>query len=496
MNILLVYPECPDNFWSFKHVLKYISKKSVYPPLGILTVASFLPSEWNLKLLDLNVEKMKKKNIQWADLVFISAMSVQKESVQKIIEKCKAKGVRIVAGGPLFTTNSEDYEDVDYLILNEAEITLPQFLDDLAKGKPRHIYQTEEWADIKKTPLPMWELVNMRKYASMNIQYSRGCPFDCEFCNITELYGRIPRIKTREQLIAEFNILYDRGWRGSLFIVDDNFIGNRIRLKKEILPAIIEWMEEKKYPFVLSTEVSVDLADDELLMDLMRKAGFVSVFVGIETPNEESLAECNKSQNKNRNLIECVRKIQKHGMQVQGGFIVGFDNDPVSIFDNIINFIQESGIVSAMVGLLNAPRGTKLYQRLMKEGRVLKDSTGSNTDYSINFIPRMDPDELVNGYKNIVSTIYSPKYYYQRVKTFISNYRPPECETTRFGFISAIALLKTMFTIGLIGEERFEYWKLFIWSLFKHPKLFPLAMTLSVYGLHYRKSFRKSYKLT
>ena len=490
MNILLVYPQYPDTFWSFKHALKFISKKANYPPLGIITVAAMLPVEWNKRLIDLNVEDLKDSDIAWADFVFISAMSVQKDSVLKVAERCKEAGVRTVAGGPLFTTNYDEFNDIDHLILNEAELTLPPFIEDLKSGTAKHVYSTTEWADIKKTPLPMWELVNMKKYASMNIQYSRGCPFNCEFCDITVLFGRVPRVKTREQLLSELDALYARGWRGGVFFVDDNFIGNKARLKNDVLPAIIEWMKTHKYPFQFSTEVSVDISDDELLMSMMVNAGFDTVFVGIETPNEESLAECNKYQNKNRNLIECIKKIQRHGMQVQGGFIVGFDSDPVSIFEKTINFIQESGIVSAMVGLLNAPRGTRLYQRLAKEGRVIKDISGNNTDYSLNFVPKMDPNVLVEGYKKIISTIYSPKYYYDRVIKFLKEYRPLEGKTAQhIDLASVSAFFKSMFILGMIEKERTHYWKLFMWSFFRRPRLFPLAITFSILGFHFRKSF-------
>lgn len=489
MKILFVYPKYPDTFWSFKYALKFVSKKASYLPLGLLTVAAMLPEEWEKRLIDMNVETLKDKDIEWSDYVFISAMSIQKESVKKVIDKCNKLGVKIVAGGPLFTTGYEDFENVDHLVLNEAEITLPLFLEDLRNGQPKHIYISPQWADIKKTPIPLWDLVNIKKYASMSIQYSRGCPFDCEFCNITVLYGRKPRTKNKEQILAELDSLYARGWRDNVFFVDDNFIGHKRKLKKEILPTIIEWMEERKHPFALSTEASVDLSDDEELMRLMAKAGFDAVFVGIETTNEESLIECSKFHNKNRDLISCVKKIQKFGLQVQGGFIVGFDNDPNSIFERLIEFIQESGIVSAMVGLLNAPCGTKLYQRLAKEGRLLNNMSGDNTDLSMNFVPKMDYDALIKGYRKIISTIYSPAHYYERVTQFLEEYNPLQKRLFRFHLNHLGALFKSMWFLGILGKERIHYWKLFCWSLFKRPRLFPLAITFSIYGFHFRKVF-------
>ncbi len=308
MNILLVYPQYPDTFWSFKHALKFVSKKASFPPLGLLTVASMLPEYWNKKLIDMNTSSLYDDDILWADYVFISAMSIQSKSVNQVIEKCKKLNSIIVAGGPLFTSSYKYYQNIDHLILNEAEITLPLFLNDLSEGKPKHIYTSEEWAEVTTTPLPLWNLISVNKYTSMNVQYSRGCPFDCDFCDITVLYGRKPRTKTKEQVLAELDALYLTGWKGPVFFVDDNFIGNKAKLKKEILPAIAEWNNQKGKPFFFNTEVSINLADDDKLMQLMVNAGFEAVFIGIESPNEESLIECNKIQNSNRDLILSVKK--------------------------------------------------------------------------------------------------------------------------------------------------------------------------------------------
>lgn len=491
MKILLVYPEYPDTFWSFKHALKFVFKKASNPPLGLLTVAAMLPKEWKKKLIDMNVTSLNDEDLKWADFVFISAMTVQKESVKKIIMRCKKIGVKIVAGGPLFTVGHEEFKNVDHFVLNEAEITLPLFLEDLRKGCAKYIYTSNQWADIRETPTPLWELVEMKKYAVMNIQYSRGCPFNCEFCGITQLYGRIPRTKDKYQVIRELETLYSRGWRNEIFFVDDNFIGNKGKLKKETLPAITEWMEKKKHPFVYITQASIELADDEELMQSMVKAGFDTVFIGIETPNEKSLAECSKFQNKNRDLLACVKKIQKFGLQVQGGFIVGFDSDPLSIFEAQIKFIQKSGIVTAMVGLLNALRGTKLYYRLKEENRLLKEVSGDNTDFTINFIPKMNYEMLIDGYKKILQTVYSPKHYYERVKTFLKEYKPLQKRILRFRFSYLVAFFKSILFLGIIGKERLRYWKLFFWTVFRRPRLFPLAITFAIYGFHFRKIFEK-----
>jgi radical SAM superfamily enzyme YgiQ (UPF0313 family) len=490
MNILLVNPEYPANtFWSFKYALKFIYKEASNPPLGLVTVAALLPRNWEKRLVDLNVTKMQDSDLLWADYVFISAMSVQKDSVMEIVKRCKNHDRKIVAGGPLFTTSYDNYPEIDHLVLNEAEITLPQFLTDLQNDTVRHIYTSNEWADITKTPLPLWELLDLKKYASMSLQYSRGCPFNCDFCDITILYGHVPRTKEKDQILAELDSLYAFGWRGNIFMVDDNLIGNKQKLKQEILPAIAAWMAEHRHPFTFYTQVSINLADDDQLMKLMTEVGFETVFIGIESPHEESLTECNKVQNKRRDLIASVKKIQKAGLQVQGGFIVGFDNDPPSIFEKQIEFIQKSGIVTAMVGLLNVLRGTVLYRRLQQESRILKEGSGNNTDFTVNFIPKMPRETLITGYKKIIKTIYAPEQYYQRIKEFLKEYRPAPKKNNRISFREISAFLKSVFLIGIIGKERVYYWRLLGWSVLRRPKTFPLAIMYAIYGFHFRKVF-------
>jgi radical SAM superfamily enzyme YgiQ (UPF0313 family) len=410
MKALLIYPKYPDTFWGFKHILKFISKKAAFPPLGLLTVASMLPEEWDKKLVDVNIKELREEDIAWADMIFISAMLVQEESAKEIIKRCKAQGKIIVAGGPAFTTQHEKFPEVDYFVLNEAEITLPLFLRDLKNNKLKKIYTSIKRPDITKTPLPSWNLINSKDYATMAVQYSRGCPFNCEFCDIIIMNGRIPRTKSPEQMVSELQSLYDVGWRGGVFIVDDNFIGNKTNVKQMLLP-LIKWQEEHKYPFQFLTEASLNLAEDEELMQLMSKANFNKVFLGIETPSMDSLKECGKYQNTKRDLGDSVRIIHKNGIQVMGGFIVGFDNDTEKVFDSQIHFIQKVGIVTAMVGVLNALPQTRLWHRLKKEGRLLKDTSGENTDGSINFTPKMGKENLFRGYNKIISTIYSPKHY-------------------------------------------------------------------------------------
>ncbi|HOJ06286.1 MAG: B12-binding domain-containing radical SAM protein [Ignavibacteriota bacterium] len=490
MKVLLVYPETPSTFWSFKEALKFVSKKSAEPPLGLITIASMLPEEWDKKLIDLNVSKLTDKNISWADYVFISAMNVHLKSFRDIVRRCNKLGVKVAAGGPLCTTQYNELLGVDHFILNEAEITLPLFLADLKNGSPKHIYQTDEFPDISLAPVPMWELLDMKKYASMSLQYSRGCPYDCEFCSITMLNGRRPRAKSTDQFITELNRLYELGWRGGVSVVDDNFIGNKRKLKEDTLPALIKWSKEKKYPFFFITEVSINLADDEQLMKLMVEAGFNSIFVGIETPNNESLNECGKKQNLKRDLIQSVNRLQKNGMLVSGGFIVGFDNDTENIFDDQIDFIQRSGIPNAMVGLLNAPTGTKLYNRMRDEGRLLDMFSGNNMDASINFIPKMNYKNLIQGYSRLLNTIYSQEEYYNRLKIFLKEYNVPEWTPKIINLEQLKAFVRLLWLLGIIEKGKKYFWKLFFISLWKYPRKFPTAMTLAVYGFHFRRVIR------
>lgn len=485
MNILLVYPEFPDTFWSFKHALRFIKKKAVNPPLGLLTVAAMLPADWEMQLYDLNVESLSQKELIKADYVFISAMIVQRDSAQALIARCKAASVKIVAGGPLFTMEHELFPDVDHFILNEAELTLPPFLQDLKNGCAQRVYRTSQFPDIRQTPTPLWRLANLKMYSSVSIQFSRGCPFNCDFCNITALLGHKPRTKSTAQIITELDGIYSLGWRGSVFFVDDNFICNKKQLKEELLPALIAWRKGKTgLPF--NTEVSINLADDLELVQLMSKAGFVTIFVGIETPDEDSLAECKKFQNRGRDLVESVKLLQSAGLQVQGGFIVGFDSDKPSIFQQQIDFIQRSGIVTAMVGLLQAPSGTSLYERMEKEGRLVKQFSGDNVDGSTNIVPKMGHELLRKGYRIILDQIYAPKLYYERVRTFLKQYKPPRIKS-RLEFQYILALWRSIYQLGIRGIERTHYWKLFFWSLFRRPRLFPLAITLSIYGYHFRQ---------
>jgi radical SAM superfamily enzyme YgiQ (UPF0313 family) len=486
MNVLLVYPICPDSFWSFKHALKFVSKKAAVPPLGLITVSAMLPETWNKKLVDMNISPLQSKDVQWADYVFISAMYIQKESVEKVIAECKKWKKKIVAGGPLFTQEYESYPQIDHFILNEAEITMPLFLSDLNDGNAQRVYKTSDYANITQSPLPDYHLLDMKNYALMNLQVSRGCPYSCDFCEITALLGHKVRIKETKQVLHELDMLYQLHWHGPVSIVDDNFIGNKKEVKNNLLPAMKRWMQIHKYPFIFTCQSSINIADDAELMTMMVETGFDSTFIGIETPEEVSLHHCNKVQNKNRDMLQNVKKIQKAGLQVAGGFIVGFDSDTPTIFQRQIDFIQQSGIVSAMVGLLNAPKNTKLYAQMEAENRLTIEASGNNTDSSMNFIPKMNYDDLIAGHKQIIQNIYAIKPYYKRLRQMLLNHNQQSKSQPKINLSLLIAFLRSVFVIGFLNKGRGAFWKLIIWTLFNRPGSLVNAFTYTVYGYHFR----------
>jgi radical SAM superfamily enzyme YgiQ (UPF0313 family) len=490
MNTLLIYPEFPDTFWSFKHALKFVGRKAVSPPLGLLTIASMLPEMWEKRLVDLNVQPLTEADLAWADIVMVSAMAVQQDSAREVLARCRDAGVRTVVGGPLFSTLPDAFaHEADHQVLGEAEITLAPFLADLANGCARPLYATEEHPELDRTPVPAWELADLKQYDSMPLQFSRGCPFNCDFCNVTTLLGHRPRTKSAAQIIAELEALYAAGWRRSVFFVDDNFIGNKQVLKRELLPALIKWRRSKPglsrrgMPF--NTEASINLADDDELVALMLEAGFGKVFIGIETPDDSSLAECGKSQNRRRDLLADVKKLQNAGIGVQAGFIVGFDNDTPSTFQRQIAFIQQSGIVTAMVGLLQAPAGTELYARMKEEGRLLGESIGNNVDVVTNVLPAMGMEALRAGYRQIMAHIYAPGHYTERVKTFLGEYKLPKVASP-VTWVELQAFVRSIYELGIKDGDRRHYWDLMLWTLARRPALLPLAVTMAIYGHHFR----------
>lgn len=485
-KVLLLHPEFPATFWSFKHALKFVRKRAALPPLGLLTVAAMLPEEWEKRLIDLNVASLGEADLAWADVVFIGGMIAQRESARALIARCRAAGKTVVAGGPLFTSEHAEFPEVDHFVLNEAELTLAEFVRDFEAGQARRVYTATGYPELGATPVPLWRLAELRRYGSMSLQYSRGCPFDCEFCDVTAKFGHRSRTKPAQRVLAELDALAAAGWRGSVFFVDDNFIGNQRKLREELLPALTEWQRLHHRPFNFYTEASINLADDAALTRQMVAAGFDAVFIGIETPEEAGLAECNKRQNRGRDLIADIKRLQRAGLEVQGGFIVGFDSDTVSIFRRQLEFIQQSGITTAMVGMLTALPGTRLFERLKREGRLLGPSSGNNGDGTTNFLPRMELEPLRDGYRELMAAIYAPGPYYRRVRTFLREFHPPKV-AFRFDVKALAAFSRSAMSLGVIGRERFHYWRLLGWTMCRRPRLLRVAVRLAIHGYHFRR---------
>ncbi|MCA1815024.1 MAG: B12-binding domain-containing radical SAM protein [Acidobacteria bacterium] len=487
MKVLLVNPEYPDTYWSFRRALPFEGKRSAFPPLGLMTVSAMLPRAWERRLVDLNVRRLKDSDIEWADVVFATAMIVQKESLREIVARAKALGKRVALGGPYVTTSAEIMPGVDHVFLGEAEATLPRFVEDLERGEAKALYQASDRPPLAMTPVPDFMLAERKYYSAMSVQYSRGCPFSCEFCDIIEIYGRVPRTKSNEQMLREFDALRATGWRGTVFIVDDNFIGNKRNVKK-LLPEIADWQARHGYPFDLLTEASLNLAEDDALLDMMRSAGFHRVFLGIETPVAESLIEAQKKQNTRGDMVESVKKIQSYGMEVMGGFIVGFDNDPEDIFERQIEFVRDTAIPLAMVGLLTALPDTQLWRRLKREGRLVAESSGENTSCELNFVPKMDAARLIEGYKSIMRTIYSPGEYYRRALECLRRVPKEGPVARRLNFFTgSVALARIAVKLGVIDRERREFWRYVLRVSSDHRDKFTESMRLAAMGYHFRK---------
>jgi radical SAM superfamily enzyme YgiQ (UPF0313 family) len=466
-------------------VLPMLRRKSAFPPLGLLTVAAMLPKHWHLKLVDIDVTPLKDADIDWADWVMLSGMIIHKDACKTIGARCAARHKPVIAGGPLFTTGHEQFPEIPHFVLGEAEEIMPELVKDMSRGTPRSHYCSPQKPDVTLTPVPRWDLVRFEDYITAPLQFSRGCPFDCEFCDIPVMYGRTPRVKTTEQVIRELDALIDAGWQESIFIVDDNFIGHKTKAKA-LLRALIVWRRERRVRIPFITEASLNLVDDEELLGLMVEAGFKKVFIGIETPAAESLEECGKVQNKNRDLIASIKKMQHAGLEVMGGFIVGFDNDQPNIFERQWAFIQESGIVTAMVGMLNALPQTRLFTRLSQEGRMLQETTGNNLEAVLNFMPKLDRETLLEGYRSLINKLYAPKSYYRRILTFLREFRPqgPSTPPTHG---DRVAFLKSLWVLGVRTRGRRAYWSFLLRALLFHRRKFTEAMSLALLGHHFRK---------
>jgi len=473
MRILLVYPQMPDTFYAMRHFMEVIDKKAAYPPLGLLTVASLLPNDWEKKLVDLNVNDLEENDLQWADYVFLSAMNVQEQSVRDIMARCKKAGVKIVAGGSLFTHEYDRFPGIEHFVLNEAEITLIPFLQDLQAGTPKHLYQSAEFADMAHTPLPAFPLVDMSSYLYAIVQYSRGCPYMCDFCDVTALFGRRPRIKTPEQIIAELEEINKTNNIQLILFADDNLIGNKRVLKDELLPALIEWRKKTNPGFFFATQLTINLADDEELMQLMLDAGFRHIFIGIETPAKESLKMSHKNQNLKRDLMDNINMLHQKGFIISAGFIVGFDSDDHTIFERQVEFIQSSGIPLPIVNILKAPPGTDLYRRIKSENRLSKPFAFAEGD--TNIVPVMGEKELYRGFLHVIDNIYKPDKSYYRIKQFFLHYRFPKTSVrvrTTYNFKHLQMFLKIIYRLGIKDTNRKYFWQLIVWTSFYNRKFF------------------------
>ncbi len=489
INVLLVYPEFPDTFWSFKRALAFAGKRASFPPLGLLTISAMLPPSWPRRLIDMNVRSLTSRDVAWADVLMVSAMYVQKDSLRDVIDLGKAHGKTVVVGGPYTSVGMHNLTAADHIFVGEVESTFAGFLDDLQHGQAARIYQAKERPALDQVPIPDFGLAEMQAYSDMAVQYSRGCPFTCEFCDIIEIYGRVPRTKTNGQMLAELDALLRTGWRGDVFIVDDNFIGNKKNVRT-LMPELAEWSARHRYPFSFITEASINLADDPALLKQMRQANFRQIFIGIETPVGESLKEAQKGQNLRRDLLDSVHRVQSYGMEVMAGFIVGFDSDPDDIFERQIAFIRDSAIPIAMVGLLVAIPDTQLWRRLEREARLKLDGehTGSNTDCVLNFVPKMDPEVLIEGYKSIVRHIYSPREYYERALASLSHVQRQQAPDAQGGLtlkdIATVA--RIIATLGVRDRFRGEFWRFMARVVVDHREKIDDGLSHAALGYHLR----------
>jgi radical SAM superfamily enzyme YgiQ (UPF0313 family) len=491
---LLVYPEFDTSFWSFKYALQYVGKKSSMPPLGLLTLASMFPPDYTLRVVDMNVHPLTDADLHWADLVCTSTMIVQRRSLDTVIARARRAGKPVVAGGPHPTSYWEDIAGVDYFLLGEVEATFPRFLHDLEQGTAKPLYLPPEKPAITQTPLPRYDLIRMEAYGSMLLQFSRGCPFDCEFCDITTLYGRVPRTKTPAQMLTEFERLYQLGWRGSVFLVDDNFIGNR-REALRLLQELTAWQQARHYPFTLCTEASMNLVEYAALMEAMSAAGFTAVFVGIETPTPAALLATHKPQNVSKDdpeyPLHAVQTLQAKGFEVMGGFILGLDGEPPEVFDLHIQFIQHAAIALAMEGLLTVLKGTNLHTRLAREGRLIGVTTGNNLDAQLTFVPEMPAELLTAGYKRVLNTIYDPGLhnYFARCWALcqrLDRRQAPTPMPTPLRITERLRFVRASL-YQLLSPQGPAYARFLLRVLTQRPHLLQEALALAAKGYHLRK---------
>jgi len=483
------------SFWNYTEVCKIVDAKYPAAPLGLMTAAALLPQNWDFKLVDENVEPLTDEHFAWADIVCTGGMLPQQKGMLEVISRAHQNGCKVIVGGPDPTSQPEVYKEADFRVLGEGEITIPQFIEDLKKGASRGIYQTTEMADMSQAVVPRFDLIQFKNYIHVGIQYSRGCPFTCEFCDIIELYGRKPRMKTTEHVIKELEALYNLGYRGHIDFVDDNFIGNKQQLKKA-LPEVYRWSKQHKFPFYFSTEASINLADDDALLDMMRNLDFRYVFIGIETPDDDLLIEMQKRQNVNKSMKESIRKITKHGMVVNGGFIMGFDNEKSDIADRMIKFVQECGIALTMLGTLYALPNTQLTRRLSREGRLFEEGSNPEDENDIdqlssglNFVTKRPRLEILKDYAHVIEHIYRPRQYFARtIYTGLhvkpSNKYKPSFKTQ---LEYARSFLRVSRKLGFKRSTARHYWKMLFTVLFRNIVGIEAAVNLAAMYIHFEK---------
>lgn len=488
MRILLIYPRFPQSFWSFERALELVDRKALLPPLGLVTVAAILPQEWEFHLVDRNVREVTEAEWEWADLVMLSAMIVQKEDFAEQIRTAKRHGKLVAVGGPYATSLPHEAKafGADFLILNEGEVTLPMFVEAIQRGETSGTFTTEEKPDVSSTPVPRFDLLEMDAYDNMSVQFSRGCPFQCEFCDIIVLYGRKPRTKTPSQFLAELERLYELGWRRSIFLVDDNFIGNK-RNVKQLLRELKTWMIERNYPFYLNTEASVDLAQDEELMEMMVECNFNAVFLGIETPDTDSLTVTKKFQNTRDPLTTSVQSIMRHGLRVTAGFIIGFDGEKPGAGDRVIQFVEETAISLAMFSMLQVLPGTALWHRLKKEGRLLDERGNINQTTLMNFIPSRPIETIAQEYIRAFWELYDPQRYLNRTyRQFLLMGEPRhKTELRRPSWVVIRAMLTIFWRQGVVRKTRWTFWPYLFHIMIAKPRNWQHYLSICALGEHF-----------
>jgi len=489
VKVLLVYPIFPPTFWSYEKILELVDRKVLLPPLGLITVAAILPQDWEFKLVDRNIRAVTEEEWAWADVVILSAMIVQKQDLLDQIREAKRRGKRVAVGGPYPTSVPGEVQaaGADFMILDEGEITLPMFVDAIHKGETQGVFRASEKPDVTLTPVPRYDLLDLNAYDSMSVQFSRGCPFQCEFCDIIVLYGRKPRTKTPEQLLAELDCLYQLGWRRSVFMVDDNFIGNK-RNVKLLLKALKGWMADHQYPFTFDTEASVDLAQDSELMELMVECGFKGVFLGIETPDEESLQVTKKFQNTRSSLVDAVQTIIKTGLRPMAGFIIGFDGEKPRAGDRIVQFAELAAIPSTTFAMLQALPNTALWHRLNKEGRLRDNADGNiNQTTLMNFIPTRPLEEIASEYIEAFHTLYDPIAYLDRTYRCFMMLGSPSwtapAKWPEWVVIKALAIV--IWRQGIVRKTRWKFWH-HLFSILRHnPKVADHYLSVCAHNEHF-----------